>query len=85
MEQQLFYIIIGTVFSLVTSLGLFIMKRMSNRLDQLEVDLQETVSDKHVRLLIADKVEPLADRMKNIEVKIDKLLDLAIIGNRKHG
>lgn len=74
MEQWL----MSGLFALTSGIAIYFLKRMAMRIDTLEAELDQKLSDDHVRRLIADKLDPLRDRMTAIERKIDKLLDLAI-------
>lgn len=65
-------IILGAITAVCSAIG-FIVKRLVSKIDKLE---EESISKEEVRMLIADKVDPLKDRMERIEIKLDEIIHL---------
>lgn len=49
-----------------------------NRLDEMEVEVQQRTTEAEVRQLLQDKLDPIKDRVAAIDMKLDKLLDIVL-------
>jgi len=66
------------ILSALLGLGLFMIKRLVERITKLE-DKQHSNATRHeTRTMIDDKVEPVNKRIDNIDAKLDKIIDILI-------
>jgi hypothetical protein len=78
MNFSLFPVIVYIIVPLVTALITYILRSFGQRLDAIEEKLNHRITETEVRQIIADKVDPLKESLKEIKDKIDKLFDLIL-------
>lgn len=71
------------ILPLVTASGSHIINGLFRRIAVLEDKMQHTTSEPQVRQLIQDKYDPLAQDIRDIKEKLDKLFDLYLQDNKK--
>lgn len=74
--EQVIYLIISSIVGLLSSICLFLLKRIMNRLDEMEVEVQQRTTEAEVRQLLQDKLDPIKDRIMAIDIKLERLLDM---------
>ncbi len=78
MELSISYVLGYIILPLIASFGSYLFKGLFDRLKSLEVKMQDTVSEPKTRQLINDRYDPLAQDIRDIKEKLDKLFDLYI-------
>jgi Tfp pilus assembly protein PilO len=61
----------------------FWVKSMMNRIEKLEERQKTKQDEQQVRQLMADKVDPLKEKLEEIKDSVDRLYDLWINNSRK--
>lgn len=64
-----------TIFSLIISPIVFIGRTMIKRIDNLEEAQKSYTTKEEVRLIVADKIEPIREDLSEIKTRIDKIMD----------
>ena len=66
-------------------LGAYLMRSHLQRLETLEKDLPKKLDEQEVRLLLADKIDPIREDVRaleasldKIETRLDKIIDLLV-------
>jgi hypothetical protein len=73
----LIYIVIP-VFTLGSSIGAFFMKSMIERIKELEDQMTNKLSEAAVRQIVADKVDPLKEDLKEIKDSLNQIFHLLL-------
>ena len=63
------------VLTLIAAPLLYIWKGVMSRLESLEKQMSDKMSEDSVRTLVNDKIDPLKDDLKEIKTSIDKLIN----------
>jgi Tfp pilus assembly protein PilO len=67
-----------TVATILLGIISFFLRAQMQRIDTLEDQIATKTSEAEVRQLLADKVDPLKEKMSEITEKVDKVIDLLI-------
>ncbi len=77
--------ILSAVASAIGSLAMFVLRRVTKRLDELELHILRAPSTKDMRLYVDDKtsgllrdIEDKKDRIIVLEAKIDRMMELLL-------
>lgn len=64
---------------IITTIGLgalcTIYRKETSRIDELEEIVSRHVTDKHVRQILADKLDPIKEDLSEIKSKLDRIFD----------
>ena len=71
-------IVIYAFLPSVITMGSFIVRSFVKRLDELEDKMQRSTTEPQVRQLINDRYDPLAQDIREIKEKLDKLFDMQL-------
>lgn len=66
------------LFSGIVSIGIFIMKKVLERIQKLEDNDRDHVTMGEVRRVIEDQVDPMKQQVRRIEIKLDKIIEMMI-------
>lgn len=78
MSVDLLNLILYVVAPVVMAMGTFIFKSILSRLDEVERQMSHSITDPQARQLIQDKLEPLAQDIKEIKDMQQKQLDMML-------
>jgi hypothetical protein len=62
----------------ILGIGGWAMKTVSSRLSALEDEMVERTTDKQVRQIVSDKIDPLREDIHELKAKLDKIVDLLL-------
>lgn len=71
-------VVVYGVLPLVGGIGTFFVKSVLTRLNMLERELPAKPSEQEVRQLMLDKLEPLRDDVKDLNNKIERIIEILI-------
>ncbi len=69
-------ILLSTILPLIFSATFAGIAHLNRRISEMDVRLRNVVSDKDVRILINDKIDPIKEDIHEIKQKLDKLIEL---------
>lgn len=73
--MELSSIVLYVIIPILLSLVGYIRRIDVERIAKLEAKVDTTMSDVEVRQLLVDKLEPVTEDLKEIKVKMDKVID----------
>ena len=69
-------LIVSSILPLVCGVMYFILGNIYKKLSDHELRLRSAITDRDVRLLVADKIDPLKEDIHEIKNKLDRLIEL---------
>lgn len=73
---------VETLLLLIIPLGaglvMFLIKNIYAKLLDLDVRIRNAITEREVRQIVNDKIDPIRNDINDIRMKLDKLLDLYI-------
>lgn len=69
-------IFISSFIPIICGIFYFVMTDIYKRLGDQELRLRNAITDKDVRAIIADKIDPLKEDIHEIKQKLDRLIEL---------
>lgn len=64
-----------TVLAVIIAPALYVGKSIMQRLERLEADMKNKVTDVEVRQIVSDKVDPINEKCDKIDATVNKILD----------
>lgn len=78
MDDLVKNLIIFVILPFVGAIGAYFMKTHVDRIEQLEKSIALKTTEPEVRLIIADKTDPIKEDIKEIKADISKILDILL-------
>lgn len=78
MDWNLVYYIIGPALIM---LGGWLMKSHLERIAVLEREIQHKTTEMEVRIILADKIDPIREDIKELKASTDRILDILLKKN----
>lgn len=69
-------LLVSGIFPLICGILFFTLGNIYKKLSDQENRLRAAITDKDVRLLISDKIDPIKEDIHEIKEKLDKLIEL---------
>lgn len=66
------------ILSALLGLGLFMIKKLVERVSKLEDKAYHAVTKTETRALVNDKIQPLQQQILKIDKKLDKIIDIML-------
>jgi len=76
-NSLLIYVILPTILAI----GAWLMKSHVERISRLEVDVQLKTTEAEVRTILADKLDPIREDIKELKANSDRILDILLRKN----
>lgn len=76
MISSLYSSLFWIIGALITSMGAFIMKSIIMRIETLEQQIKDVVSESQVRQIIADKMDPIHQDVQEVKEQLQQFLTL---------
>jgi inactivated superfamily I helicase len=70
----LLYVILPTI----VALGAWFMKAYVERVNNLEREVQTKTTESEVRIIMADKIDPMREDIHELKASVDKILDILL-------
>lgn len=80
MDLQLLHILLLVVLPVISGMVVYIMRNILTRIEELEHKSLEIVSETDVRQILADKLDPIHDDLKEIKDSLKQLYNLFYSG-----
>ena len=69
-------LLISGILPLIFGILFFLLGNIYKKLNDFDARMRGAVTDKDVRILISDKIDPLKEDIHEIKQKLDKLIEL---------
>ncbi len=66
------------IMTVMASVVGWLIKRLVYRIERMESQLQQYVTEPEVRQIIEDKVDPVKERLSRMEAKMDEIIQLLL-------
>lgn len=70
-------LVCAAVPTLIGIIGFF-MKSILARIDILEKEIPSKLNETEVRQLLVDKIDPIREDIKDLQIKLDKIVDILL-------
>ena len=67
--------IISIAFPIIIAMFCMVIRNMYTRISDMDRRIRTSLSDREVRRLIDDKIDPIREDIHEIKIKLEKLLD----------
>jgi len=78
MSWESIVVITATILSIITTPVVYIYKSIMQRIETLEKETNDKMTESEVRILLDDKLEPMKDDLHEIKTRLDSILDRLI-------